>query len=94
MIEGIFEALFSHASFGKPDGFRLEGPVILVIPCMAAMIIAVIASFVWVCRDAQKRGKNALLAAAFILLAGWPASFLWWLWLRPYLKMEQVRQQT
>ena len=89
MIEAIFKALFSHASFGRPGGFMVEGPVIFVIPCLIAILVGVVVSFVWVCQDARKRGKNRVLTLAFILLAGWPVSILWWLWLRPPIKTEK-----
>ena len=34
-------------------------------------------------RDAKSRGKNGLIAILFILICGWPISFILWYWLRP-----------
>ncbi|MDD5262247.1 MAG: hypothetical protein PHD76_10425 [Methylacidiphilales bacterium] len=92
MIEEIFKLLFSPAHFGsgQPNGFRVEGPAILVVPAFIAFIGGIIFSFVWVCRDAKKRNKSIFVTLLFILLAGWPASFIWWLWLRPTLKTEKT----
>lgn len=77
--------LMSPASFDL-RGFKLEGPAILVLPLLLAIVVACIGSLVWLCRDARRRNKNAFVALLFVLLAGWPLSFVWWLWLRPLLK--------
>jgi len=42
-----------------------------------------IGSMIWVARDAGKRGKSGFWACLFALMAGWPLSLLWWMWLRP-----------
>ena len=78
----MIERILSPASFDLA-GLKLEGPVILVIPALAAILFAAIASLVWLYRDAQKRNKYGLVAILFVLLTGWPVSFIWWFWLRP-----------
>jgi len=87
MIGDIIRFLFSPAGFSSgPNGFQINGPFIVVVPLEIAFIFFFIASLIWVCRDARKRNKNAFVALIFILLTGWPASFIWWFWLRPPLK--------
>ena len=80
--------LFSPASFSGPGGFHIEGPAVFVVYIELAFIFFFIGSLVWVYRDAKKRNKNGLIALLFILLTGWPASFLWWFWLRPPLERK------
>lgn len=79
--------LASPASFDL-HGFKLEGPAILVVALLLAIIAVCVGSLVWVSRDARKRNKNVFAALLFILLAGWPLSFAWWLWLRPSIKQN------
>jgi hypothetical protein len=83
----MLKFLFSPAGYGKPgDGLYLQGPALFVFPTLIAVTILFIASLVWLCQDARKRNRNAFIALLFILLTGWPASFIWWFWLRPPLK--------
>ena len=81
----IIEYLFSPSSFDL-HGFKVEGPSILVIPSLIALIFVFVASLVWLYKDAVKRNKNGFIALLFILLAGWPGAFIVWFWLRPPLK--------
>ena len=37
----------------------------------------------WAFKDAKKRGKDPVLVAMLILLAGWPIGILVWIALRP-----------
>jgi hypothetical protein len=68
----------SEASIQLPS-VPLKGPPAFLLVC----VILAVASAVWVARDAARRGKSGLAAAAFILLAWWPVSILFWRWLRP-----------
>ena len=74
--------LISPASveFGE---FIVKGPAIFVVPTAITIIGLSIWSFIWLFRDARKRQKNGFLAIVFILMTGWPLSFIWWMWLRP-----------
>ena len=81
----ISKILSSHTTYGKPGGLYLDGPTILVLPVLAALAAIFIASLVWLGRDAKARGKHPIVAMLFVLLTGWPASFIWWYWLRPPL---------
>ena len=83
----ILEKLLSPASF-KLGEFEIHGPAILTIPFFIAIIGFFIFSIIWIYKDSQKRNKNGFIAALFILLTGWPLSFLWWFWIRPSLKNE------
>lgn len=64
-------------------GIRISEPAIVVVPLIVAAIYFSIASFVWLYRDAEERGKKGWTALLLVLLTGWPISFLWWFWLRP-----------
>jgi hypothetical protein len=81
-IWAFFKALLSPASFAF-GSFKIEGPVMLVFPGVIALVVLSIASFVWLYKDAKKRSKHGLIAIVFVLLTGWPVSFIWWFWLRP-----------
>lgn len=78
----MLEKLLSRASVDL-SGYRLEGPAILVLSGLIIGVGMAIATLVWLYRDARCRGKSGFLAIAFILLTGWPLSFIWWFWLRP-----------
>jgi hypothetical protein len=80
----LIESLLSPASVDL-GFFKAEGPVVLMIPSVIAAILLASASLVWLYRDARKRDKHGLLAILFVMLTGWPASFIWWFWLRPPL---------
>ena len=62
-----------------PSGFEFSAPPFLILLAVAGFI----ASVIWVSRDARKRGKSGLLGGLFAILAGWPVSLIFWLWLRP-----------
>jgi hypothetical protein len=64
-------------------GFRFSEPAILVVPVLLAIIYFSITSLIWVYQDAELREKTGWNAVLFVLLTGWPLSFLWWFWLRP-----------
>ncbi len=79
----LLKFLTTHVSLQGPGGFALDGPLLFVIPMLLACAWAVIASTLWLYRDAEARGKNGFLVIAFVFLTGWPLSFLWWHLLRP-----------
>ena len=88
-IANAINFLFSPASLNGPAGFHLEGPFLYVESVFLAFIIFSVASMVWIYKDARKRGKSGFVALLFIFLTGWPASFIWWFWLRPPFKLEK-----
>ena len=90
MIANIFKFLLSPASIQGPNGFSLQGPAILVFPTILVLATMAVGSFVWLYLDAEKRGKSRLLAILFVLLTGWPFSFIWWLWLRPPVQTHRL----
>ena len=92
MLTHLIELLSTHASFKGPSILKAEGPVIFVVPATIIMIYGAVASIVWLHRDALNRNKNGLVAVLFILLTGWPASFIWWFWLRPPLSLRSTGQ--
>jgi hypothetical protein len=83
------KAMLSPASFKNGD-FKIEGPAILVLPTVILIIALSIWSFIWLYLDAKRRNKSGILAITFILITGWPFSFLWWFWLRPQLRQQQI----
>jgi uncharacterized membrane protein len=83
----ILDKLFSPASFDIA-GIKAEGPSILIIPLLVALAVFFVLSLIWIYKDSRKRNKSGFIALLFILLTGWPLSFLWWLWIRPRLKTE------
>jgi hypothetical protein len=89
MIENIINFLLSPAYVTGPAGFYMHGPAIVVEPTLIAIVVLSIASLVWVWKDARKRNKSGFITLLFILLAGWPASFIWWFWLRPPSTLRQ-----
>ena len=74
--------LLSPMTYGAP-GFHVHGPALLVVPAVLGFVGLFAGSLVWVWLDASKRNKSGLIVLLFILLTGWPASFIWWFWLRP-----------
>jgi len=58
----------------------------LIVPASIGIIFLVIASLVWAYKDAGKREKSGFITLLFLFLTGFPASFIWWFWLRPPLK--------
>jgi len=61
------------------DTFHYSGPGFGAI----LILILIGYSIYWIYKDASSRNRNPFLAVIFILTAGWPLSFLWWIWLRP-----------
>ena len=90
----LLNILFSRTTYGKPGGLYIEGPLIWVFAVLATLVSIFAASMVWVYRDAVKRDKNPVIAILFVLLTGWPVSFIWWFWLRPALKEESLESQV
>src|SRR5260221_8655665 len=90
----LLKILSSHTTYGKPGGLYIEGSLIFVVAVLATLAGFFAASMVWVYIDALKRGKNPVVTMLFILLTGWPASFIWWFWLRPALKEESLESQA
>ena len=79
-----------HSTFNGPGGFHLEGSFLFVYSILTFFAVIYVASLIWVWQDARQRGKSSLVTVVFILLTGWPASFIWWFWLRPPLKIEDA----
>jgi len=86
MFDAILQLLFGHASYGKPGGFYVEGSNLFVATTLLFIATIFVGSLVWLYLDAEKRGKSRIIALLFVVLTGWPASFLWWIWLRPPVK--------
>lgn len=57
--------------------------LILLFPFLAVILMLLIASLVWVYRDAERRGKSGVLVALLVLFLDWPVSLLLWLVFRP-----------
>ena len=76
------ESLLSPANieFGS---LKFDGPAVVVLPALILLLVALVASLIWLYRDAVSRRKSGILAMLFVLLTGYPVSFLWWFWLRP-----------
>ena len=83
MLDTILSFLGGRATYGKPGGFYLEGSTLFVSSTLLIVATIFVGSLVWLYLDAEKRGKSRLVALLFVLLTGWPASFIWWFWLRP-----------
>lgn len=81
----MLQQLTSHSSFDLPF-IKYDGPAIVTIPLLLIFLVAFFASYIWLYHDARKRGKNGVIAILFIMLTGWPVSFIWWFWLRPSTK--------
>lgn len=78
----VIESLLSPANIEL--GFlKFEGPAVFVLPALIFFFVALFASLIWLYRDAVSRRKSGLLAMLFVLVTGYPISFLWWFWLRP-----------
>jgi len=71
--------LDSGSSIKFPFGLEASAPPFFIL----LALVGFIASVIWVARDAAKRGKSGLLAGLFAVVAMWPLSLVWWLWLRP-----------
>ncbi len=53
------------------------------LPFAAALFGLLIASLIWVYRDAEARSKSGILVVLLVLLLNWPLSLLLWLVFRP-----------
>jgi hypothetical protein len=78
----VIESLLSPANI-ELSSLKLEGPAVFVLPALILFFAALVASLIWLYRDAVSRKKSGLLAMLFVLVTGYPVSFLWWFWLRP-----------
>lgn len=76
------ESLLSPANI-ELGSLRFDGPAIVVLPALILFLAALVASMIWLYRDAVSRRKSGVLAMLFVLVTGYPVSFLWWFWLRP-----------
>jgi hypothetical protein len=65
--------------------FTIPGPFWFQLGVSIALLGVWIWSLFWIAEDAVKRGKGSLTAVIFAITAGFPLSFVWWLWLRPPL---------
>ena len=68
----------------------LEVPIMKVLflylfffPFLAAVLGLLVASLIWVYRDAEARNKSGALVVLLVLLLNWPLSLLLWLVFRP-----------
>lgn len=52
-------------------------------PFMVAALGLLVASLIWVYRDAEARNKSGTLVVLLVLLLNWPLSLLLWLVFRP-----------
>jgi hypothetical protein len=85
----VINSFAGHTSVNGPGGFHLDGPFFFVASIVLFIAIVYVTSLVWVWQDARQRGKSSLVTVLFILLTGWPASFIWWFWLRPPSTVRQ-----
>ena len=86
-MDNFLKLLLSPLSYGKPgDTLYVHGTVIFVLPILLASATIFVGSLTWLYLDAERRGKSRLITILFVLLTGWPFSFIWWLWLRPPLR--------
>jgi hypothetical protein len=80
--------LSGHMTYGTPgNGFYLDGPTYFVVLVLGSYVSLFFVSMVWLYGDARSRDKNTLITMLLILLFGWPASFVFWFWLRPPRKL-------
>lgn len=72
----------------------IDGPFWVAFPAFLVIIAIAAYSFYWVYQDAVKRDKSGTLVLVLIALVGYPLSFLWWLWLRPPVKVNSTPNKT
>jgi hypothetical protein len=60
--------------------------VMLAAFFIVGFLVLLIASLVWVHRDAEIRGKKGWLVVLMVLLLNWPVSLLVWIVFRPELR--------
>jgi hypothetical protein len=90
MILNVINFFCSPASISGPYGYHIQGSFAFVFSVTGALVSLFVLSLVWVHQDAVKRGRNGWVAMLFVLITGWPGSYLWWFWLRPPLLREEV----
>ena len=83
VLEMVLNSLLGPASVSGPYGFHIEGSFLFVASTLLSCIVIFLATLVWAWQDAQRRGKNGFVVVLFLLLTGWPLSFIWWFFLRP-----------
>ncbi len=88
VLHKILAFLTSPMTVKGPDGFQVDGSVVSVLMTLGLLAFLIVSSLVWVGQDAANRNKNPIVAVLFILLTGYPGSFIWWFWLRPPLSEE------
>ena len=54
-----------------------------LFPFIATVLGLLVASLIWVYRDAEVRNKSGTLVVLLVLLLNWPLSLLLWLVFRP-----------
>lgn len=55
----------------------------LLLPVVMCLFALLVASLIWVYKDAESRQKSGILVAILVLLLDWPISLLLWLVFRP-----------
>jgi hypothetical protein len=56
---------------------------LFLFPFLAAVLGLLVASLIWVYRDAEARNKSGILVVLLVLLLDWPLSLLLWFVFRP-----------
>jgi len=82
-----------HGFSAWVDSLHLGDPSRTVELVISLLSLLFVFSVLWVFFDARARQKSGCIAMLFILLVGWPLSFLWWFWLRPPLERGPVRRR-
>jgi len=90
----VINCFSGQTRFDGPGGFHLEGSEVFVDSTLLFIAITYVTSLIWVWQDARQRGKSGFVTLLFILITGWPASFIWWFWLRPPLQNERPLSAT
>ena len=69
-------------------GLKLEmvGPMWFQNVCTVLFLGVFVWSLFWVANDTKRRGKSPFGAVIFAMLALYPISLFWWVWLRPPLR--------
>jgi hypothetical protein len=62
---------------------------VIIVATLVVFSTIFLSSLIWVFFDARNRRKSGLIALLFIVITGWPMSFIWWLWLRPPIKARR-----
>jgi hypothetical protein len=70
----------------SPEVAHLEldyAPLLIVVSVLVVGLAAYIVSIGWAYRDAERRGKEGLLAALLVAIAAWPVGLIVWVFMRP-----------